>query len=154
MILYHFTAHICLEDIMREGLSRGEVPLSDHQTLQAVNLTTSREPWGHGLDDGGNVITEAEIESWYQVSGQRIPTGTIIANKRAVRIAVKIPSSDRALKQWLPWARKNIDPTYLKRLHAAAGRDPKFKTWWLYWGTIPPSAFVAVDVLEPDSEEA
>jgi len=154
MILYHFTAHARLEAILREGLNRGEAPISDRQALNAVNLTTSSDPFGHGLDNSGKVLSDDDCARLFLATGQRVAPGTVYANKRAVRIAVKIPSSDRALKQWLPWARKHVEPEFLARLHRAAGSEPKFKTWWLYFGTVPPSAFVAVDILEPESEAA
>lgn len=150
MLLYHFTAQSCLPGIMAEGLTRGEAPLSDSEWLNAVNLTTDPEPSGHGLDRGGHVWTAEECAKLYLASGTRIEPGTVNANKRAVRITVKLPSSDRNLKDWLPWARKRLSPGYLNRLIGAAGGGMrKARTWKLYFGVIPPSAFVVVDVLEP-----
>ena len=153
MILYHFTSHEMLPAILEEGLSRGEVPLNDRDTLNAVNLTTDPAPHGHGLDRAGHVVTADESAKMFLVTGTLIPPGTVYANKKAVRITVKVPSSDRALKDYLPWARKHIEHKYLKRLIAAAGGGTaKAKTWKLYFGVIPPSAFVSVDILERAEE--
>lgn len=151
MIFYHFTGHHALPGILAEGLNRGEAPISDTRVATAVNLTTDRDPSGHGLDGGGEVIT-AEQSAYYRLQfGWDIPAGSVVANKRAVRITIKLPSTDRNLRQWRSWSRKNCEPGYADRLEAAAGHGGrKAKTWWLYFGVIPPSAFVAVDILEPD----
>lgn len=151
MLLYHFTSHRHLPRIMEEGLTKGEAPLSDTEWLNAVNLTTDSRPEGHGLDGAFHVWTAEESAAAFLRAGVRITPGAVSVNKRAVRITLKLPSKDRNLKDWLPWARKRLAPAYLKRLVAAAGGGMrKAKTWKLYFGIIPPSAFVAVDILEPD----
>lgn len=150
MILYHFTSRERLPIILESGLSKGEVPLNDRETLNAVNLTTDPSPHGHGLDHAGHVVTDDESARIFLRTDSLIPPGTVYINKKAVRITVKIPSSDRALKDYLPWARKHIEPNYLRRLIAVSGGgNAKAKTWKLYFGVIEPRAFVAVDMLEP-----
>ena len=148
MIFYHFTTLGALDSIRREGLNQGEAPLSDTRVAKAVNLTTDPSPHGHGLDRGGHVVTEEEAAK-FAAKGFNIPAGTVYADKREVRITLKLPSSDRALKQWRPWSRKHCEPGYAERLERAAGQKNKAKTWWLYFGTIPPEAFVEVKVLKP-----
>ncbi len=152
MLFYHFTSHEALESIMAGGLDRGEAPMSDHRVAKAVNLTTDKDPDGHGLDFGGHVVDEAEAAS-YAAKGFNLPAGTVFVEKRAVRITVKLPSSDPNLKSWRSWSRKHCEHGYAERLErAAGGNGRKAKTWWLYFGTIPSSVFVAVDVLkEPAS---
>ena len=52
MILYHFTAVEYLDAIMKEGLSRGDVPTSAAAGRNGVWLTTDPDSGGHGLSDG------------------------------------------------------------------------------------------------------
>lgn len=149
MLLYHYTSHANLPGIMSEGLNRGEAPLSDTRVVKAVNLTTDPRPTGHGLDGGGEIVTEAESALYFRKFGWVIPAGTVVADKKEVRITVKVSSSDLKLKRWRPWAKRNCEPGYADRLAAAGGSNAKPETWWLYFGTIPPSAIVAVDHLKP-----
>ena len=85
-------------------------------------------------------------------TGQLIPPGTVNINKRAVRITVKVRSTDPKLKDYLTWAERHIPADYLGRLIAAAGGWAKARTWKLYFGVIPPSAFASVDILEPEED--
>lgn len=151
MLLYHYTAHNRLPSIMEEGLRLGDVPVNGPTAagLNAVWLTTDRDSDGHGLGAGARELTENERRFMLQWKGEMPPEGARWDNKRAVRITVKLSSSDRNLKDWLPWARKRLAPEWLAQLTGAAGGQRKAKTWKLYFGVIPPSAFVAVDVLEP-----
>ena len=146
MLLYHFTSHANLAEIIEAGLSRGDVPTGPGVGLQAVNLTSDGSPDGHGLDKAGHVWTEEESRKVLASEGVWIPPGTVNENKRAVRLTVKVKSSDRNLKRWLHWARKNVDADYLAQIHRVAGKQG---TWFLYFGTIPPSAITAVDVIDP-----
>lgn len=56
MILYHYTYREALSSILKQGLNRGEVPLSQHAAdcLNAVWFTTDGTPNGHGLTDGAS----------------------------------------------------------------------------------------------------
>lgn len=152
MIFYHFTTRDALPSIMAEGLNRGEAPISDTRVAQAVNLTTSPDPEGHGLDKGGRVVGEAESAK-LAAHGFRVPVGTIYADKLEARIKIKLPRSDRRLTEWRTWSRKHCEPGYADRLERAAGANRKPKTWWLYQGTIPPEAFVEVTILKPAPED-
>ena len=147
MILYHYTAKSRLESILREGLSRGEAPISATRFKNAVNMTTDSRPDGHGLDAAGKIVSEQESAFYAAKFGWDVPAGTKLENKKAVRLKVKLPSSDRSLKPWLPWARKHAEPDFLDCLMRSSGGIVKARTWWLYFGTIPPSAFVSVDHL-------
>ncbi len=148
MIFYHYTSHEALESIMEQGLNRGEAPLSDRRVVNAVNLTTDPDPTGHGLDNAGHVVTEAEAAT-LATAGILVPAGTVFIEKRAIRIKVKLGSGDTKLKQWRPWSRKHCEPGYADKLERAAGAGRKPRTWWLYFGTIPATEFLAVDILKP-----
>lgn len=94
------------------------------------------------------MVTAEESAFYAAKHGWDIPAGTVFANKLEVRITVKLPSSDRNLKRWQPWARKHCAPGYADQLAAAAGQGGrKARTWWLYFGVIPSTSFIAVDNL-------
>lgn len=151
MIYYHYTTRAALEAIKREGLLYGEAPINDARWVTAINLTSDRDPGGHGLDFGGQVVTE-EQSSLMARSGMNVPAGTVFANKREARIQLKLSTSDPKLKRWKSWSRKNCDPGYAERLERSAGATPKkAKTWWLYFGVIPPETFLEIDILVPDA---
>jgi hypothetical protein len=150
MIFYHYTTREALDAIRAEGLIYGEAPFNDRRVAQAVNLTTDPEPTGHGLDLGGYIVTE-EHSLQLSRSGLNVPAGTRFVNKKEARISLSLPLSDTRLKSWRTWSRKNCDPGYPARLEAAAGAMPqKAKTWWLYFGIIPPDRFLSIDILVPE----
>jgi hypothetical protein len=146
MILYHFTALEYLDAIKADGLTKGEVPVSPTDLLNAVWLTTDPSPKGHGLTDG-RPLTEQERFVEYQRRGFMPPEGARFPNNRAVRIAVLIPSSDRNLYHWPKWGRKRIAPDWYKRMDRVGGG--KSKTWWIYFGVIPPRSFREIEILAP-----
>ena len=143
MLLYHFTASEYLDSIMAEGLTRGEVPLSATNFMNAVNLTSSPDSAGHGLSDSRE-FTPEERDWARRMNDGRLPDGPLrFLNKKAVRITVKIPRDDRNLVAWPKWARKHLAADWYATLNKAAGG--KANTWFLYWGVIPPTWFVKVE---------
>ena len=72
MLLYHFTALEYLEAIQREGLTKGEAPLSRTEALNAVNLTTSKHTDGHGLGEARDLT--AVIDSVPMLSPSHVAT--------------------------------------------------------------------------------
>ncbi len=144
MLLYHFTAPEYIEQIKAEGLTRGDVPTSPTEGINAVWLTRDRSPDGHGLSDG-HVLTDQERDIMETIKGQRLSENVRFPNKRAYRIAIKIPRGDRALVFWPKWARKKLDADWYAALSRAGGR--KDRTWYLYFGTIPPDWFTSIDKL-------
>jgi hypothetical protein len=65
-----------------------------------------------------------------------------VAYKKAVRVTVVIPSTDRRLVRWLTWGRKYCEPG----LYDALAQGNRHKTWWLYFGTVAPDQFRAIEV--------
>jgi hypothetical protein len=122
MILYHYTALEYLDAIMEEGLSKGDVPTSAEGGKTGVWLTTNRDSGGHGLSDG-----------------EQLASGHRVANKRAIRIAVTVPSSDRRLVSWMKWGRKHCEANFFDCLNRGGGG--KHRTWYIYFGVIEPSRF-------------
>jgi hypothetical protein len=144
MIFHHFTAVEYLDRIFREGLRKGDVPLTATEGINAVWLTTDRRPDGHGLTTGHGLSAE-ERDVWSQLFGKRLRPGARYPNKRAVRITVKLRRENRNLKHWPTWARKRLQPAWYQDLIRASGGPPKqARTWWLYFDVIPPEWFTSV----------
>jgi hypothetical protein len=146
MILYHFTSVERLESIRREGLNRGDVPTRFKGPLyetSAVWFTTEPQPEGHGLFEA-KTLTEEDRRDYFETFGVLPSEGSQYLNKKAVRITVSIPSSDRRLVRWLTWGRKHCEPG----LYDALSKGNHHKTWWLYFGTIAPDQFRAIDRLK------
>ena len=114
MILYHYTAKECLDAILREGLTKGEAPISATHWETAVNLTTDPSPDGHGLDAGGKVVSDDDSSFYRDAYGWNIPAGTRFANKKEVRITIKLPSSDRKLNPGLNGLGCTPNPAFSK----------------------------------------
>lgn len=146
MIFYHYTALETLDSVLREGLTKGDVPITATADPQAdgVNagwFTTSHDPSGHGLGEARPLTDEER-----RLIGA--PPGSRWKNKRAVRITVKMPLSK--LKHWPSFARKHVDPACYRRLSEVGGGKAKAKTWYLSFNSIPPEMFAAVDLQTTD----
>lgn len=149
MLLYHFTSRKHLRSITAGGLNRGTVHLSDATQLNAVWLTTDAGPRGHGLEGGGDFMNDRQRQEALEWSGALPPPGTRFPKDADVRISVELDQGDRELHEWLPWARRHIDPEWMAHLHpVVSGNLKKAKTWRIYTGVIPPARFVAVEELE------
>lgn len=117
--LYHFTSLLHLPRILQEGISRGEVPISPDERLNAPNLTTNGNPSAH---------------RWAAGSG---------TDKTKVRLTVHVPEGDGRLEPWKDvcrrlrverWWQRRLDPTGQARF------------WFIYWGVIPPEWIKLVEL--------
>ena len=111
---------------MKDGLSRGDVPTSATEGVNAVWLTTDASATGHGLSDGGEVTAQDRLNH-LALRGELLPENASHANKRALCITVRIQSSDRRLKHWPKWARKRLEPGWYNALDRAGSE--KSDTW-------------------------
>jgi hypothetical protein len=148
MILYHYTGAMFIDAIKAEGLTRGELAWSATEVTNAVWLTTDLDPSGHGLGEAGHTLTLEEKRAL----GIDPSIELEVPNKRAVRITVKIPSTDPKLRYWPKWARGRIKPDWYATLDEVGGG--KAHTWWIYLGRIPPERFLTIEVLDPAEVEA
>jgi hypothetical protein len=143
MLLYHYTGHVFLPFIQEEGLTRGTVLISLTNRVNAVWLTHDPTAADHGLAPDPEICEQRSRETGREVR---------MVNKLAVRISVKIPPNDqRRLVYWPKWATNRLDPAFYDVLAKTGGNMEK--TWWLYWGVIPPAWLIAIDVLQPLTEE-
>lgn len=136
MLLYHFTTIDFISpdrtpgEVELRALSIGEVPLRDGSAANAVWLTTDPE-----------VQLRANLDG---------PQGLF-------RIKLRVPSSDRKLKHWHKWARREYGNDFFERFFAdlsvrhnvsADVARRKTRAWWMYWGIIPPEWFVQVEFVK------
>jgi hypothetical protein len=138
-----------MDRILREGLCWGDVPIRFEAPLydtNAVWLTELPEPAGCGLGEARE-LTETDRLTHLRAFGEMPPPGSRYADKRAVRISVVIPIRDRRLKRWVAYGRKHCELGVYDALIAADGHSHEH--WWLYFGTILPQEFKAVDYLKP-----
>src|SRR4051794_18164178 len=140
MVFYHFTAREYLRSIAREGLRKGEVALSPTVVQNAVWLTTDPDPAGHGLGEARQLTMREK-----QILGFPLHSDVSFPNKRAIRFRTDVDPSDEKLTDWPGWAEPRLDRSWYRTLHETGGR--KSETWWLYWGTIPPEALEATDLI-------
>jgi hypothetical protein len=124
MSLYHFTGLVHLPAITREGLTKGEVPLSMRDVkygprLSAPNLTRNADPAALHWENGFGL------------------------SKTTVRITVAIPPGDPKLVAYLTLCRKRGAPRRVLRTLDPHGQA---KNWWVYHGTIPPAWFSEIAI--------
>ena len=140
MILYHFTCEQHLDRILRDGLTRGDVPTSVTDGRNGVWFTTSPAPQGHGVFADGAVSREIRAET-AKLIGRVVPEGSKYADKTAARIEVVISSHDPRLVSWAKWGRKHCEISMFSALNRTG---PEWKTWFIYFGTIPADRFGSV----------
>jgi hypothetical protein len=133
MIFYHFTARESLPAIAKEGLWKGEVPITSRaeDCLNAVWLTVDANPDGHGLTSGRTLSVKEKI-----ILGLPTDAKASFPDKRAIRFKIAVPTTDRRLVHWPGWGRKRLKHSWYETLARTGGG--KEKTWWLYWGVLPP----------------
>jgi hypothetical protein len=122
MKLYHFTSLLHLPSILREGITKGEVPLDPrtpyNKLPQAPNLTSNGNP--HQQSWIGGLTDKTKVRLTVEVPDEDLTTFRQVRDKYGIRAS------------WL----KRLDPSYDRR------------NWYFAFGGIQPSQIVAVEVLE------
>jgi hypothetical protein len=154
MLLYHFTSRTNLPAILKAGLLYGRVPIAKDRALNAIWLTSDPGPDGHGLEQGGRLMTEDERLQAKEWSAVLPPPGARHAKEASARITVELSETDRNLHQWLPWARRKLPPEFLAAMYPAGAGLRAAKTWRLYSAVILPGDFLAVDLLDGEATRA
>jgi hypothetical protein len=142
MLLYHYTGHVYLPSIQEKGLMPSKVLISPTDWSYAVWLTSDATAADHGLG--------LDPERCDELSRER-GRPTRMVNKLAVRISVKISPITSKLVYWPKWAEKRLDPAFYDVLAKTGGNMDR--TWYLYRGVIPPVRFIAIDILQPETED-
>lgn len=174
MKLYHFTGVALLHSILTsEGINKGYLHLSDGKMLYGHSWYTSYPlPYGHGLVDGTEVLTESDKDFLIKAAG-RDAHGPVRGthNKRLIRLTVD--------SEWLrqqdtfyPFKklmRKYEQPSMLATIQGVQGwvkpenlsdselrrwmKSPKLKhdTWYVHTETLPTERILSVEFMEkPD----
>jgi hypothetical protein len=132
MTLYHFT----------DG---GGTSLRDSIGKEGLKANCSEE--GFLLQRGKKVVwftTEAD-PVWWWVDGET----------SKFRATVEIPSTDKRLVRYDEWMKKNFAPKVIKAAHADPDLPPgvNWKSWYMYFGDVPPSKIRAVEYADPKRRE-
>jgi hypothetical protein len=131
MTLYHFTTLIYLESIEREGITRGEIPITPEELENGVWLSSNKSGGSTGCQGGA-----------------RRGGDGYIPDKTAARLTVEIPDEDELLKRWPVWAKeRRVATSWYKKLDRAGNGGSL--TWYVYLGKIPPEWIVKVERLRP-----
>lgn len=171
MDLYHFTAIPMLHSILAsEGLREGYLTLYDGTILyNKVWLTTSPLPYGHGLCNGTEKLSESE-KSFMRRAGNMLDSAPINGTHNKKLIRLKIDAE---------WIKKQPGFCSYKKLMRALGQpkayvkyvgamgiegarcmtdeqinkvmrkgNTKEDTWYIFNGVIPPSKIVSVEYME------
>jgi hypothetical protein len=143
VIFYHYTAIEYLESILRDGLNKGEIPITPRKEdcLNGVWLTTSKSASGHGLSDGEELSEELRRLT-------SAPKGAHWHDKRAVRITVKMPKEK--LKHWPAYGKKRLEPWWYRAMSRTGGGEKVARTWYISLKPISPEQFEKVEVRNED----
>ena len=91
-------------------------------------------------------MTDHQREQAYEWSGIMPPPGSRFPKDAHVRISAEIDDDDPELHKWLGWARRRLPQELLWLIHPPGSDSQRqAKSWFIYFGVIPPSAFVAID---------
>ncbi len=137
MRLYHFTSLIHLVHIEREGIARGEIPITRDDLENGVWFTNQKSPFGTGVSIGSS----------------RTSSGGYFADKSSVCITVEISDDDPLLKRWPIYAKERcVSTSWYRTLDNAAGGGSM--NFYLYLGTVPLEWIVEVEKFRfPNPEE-
>lgn len=169
MDLYHFTGVPMLHGIMASpGINRGYIVLADNSILQGWSwFTTSPLPYGHGLCDGTEIITEKKREFIRRLSGNDKPVFEL-QNKRLIRIKIDADwlKKQEGFYSYINLMRELNQPKLLIKYAAIDGwvdfdtlsdaevkkwmKSPKTKekTWYVFNGLVPSCRILSVEFME------
>lgn len=118
--LYHFTSKYHLPGIEKEGLTRGDVPITPTGGYNAVWFTTNK------------IIAK---NAW---------AGGSVVNKLEVRITVELDTTDPKLHKWTNIVKsEKVEPWWADALNISGGGSAD--NWYIYKGVIPPSMFKKIE---------
>lgn len=161
MQLYHYTSVPLLHSILNEGISRGHLLLMNDEM-----------PYGHGLPDGAEILSESDKAFAVKAAGERT-TGSVnrLQNKRLIRISVNTDwlRQQPGFCKFTRLLKENNQPARYAKAMGVSGwvkpdtlsdaellrwmKSPKLRhdTWYLHKGTLPPEQILKVEFMEkPD----
>jgi hypothetical protein len=116
--LYHYTSKERLQLILKEGITKGDVPITPDKGFNAPWLTEDMD-WG--------------TQNW--------TTGAVY-NKMAVRLTVNISTADPLLCKWSKVAEEyKMDKKWFRALNKGNNSDK----WFIYKGIISPEMISSIE---------
>jgi len=116
MKLYHFTAKHLLDSILKEGLTKGAIPLITHQGLRLANpvqwLTTNKD--------------------FDQVWNTKL---IIKYDRNDVRLTVKLPNTELG-RNLIKWTDFIAIPEMQATAQSLNDKEGDFNNWYIYAGVV------------------
>ena len=114
--LFHFTTLIDLPEILRDGITMGEVPLGPYKCEDAANLTRNGEPQSQGWSNQGNPL---------QIKGRGIPFQRSLPPPPQLRVGLDVETQ--------PLAQESIAQSHTEIGGGHRRLDPGTKTDRAAW---------------------
>lgn len=173
-VFYHFTGVPMLHSILcSQGLNQGYIELSDGQFLRGYPwVTTSPLPYGHGLTNGKESITERN-EDFLRRAGKLSKNKVLLGthNKQVIRITIDgewLKGQDEFISYVKLMKKLNQPKDFVKRIGVAGLIDisglnekklnrwmksdkTKEKTWYVFGGVIPLEQFISIDFMASEN---
>ena len=93
-------------------------------------------------------MTDAEVLTFKPAYHKAVPVTKKSEFVMGCDLGQAVDYTVLALVHWRKWGKKRLDPKWYETLAKTGGH--KDKTWFIYFGRIPPDWFVAIDDLEPE----
>ncbi|MGE9553623.1 hypothetical protein ACQPT2_21090 [Erwinia amylovora] len=169
-VFYHFTGVPMLHSILcSQGLNQGYIELFDGQFLRGYPwVTTCPLPYGHGLSNGKESITEKN-ENFLRRAGNISKNKALLGthNKQVIRITIDgewLKRQDKFISYVKLMRKLNQPKDYAKKIGVAGLIDTsrlnekklirwmksdktKEKTWYVFDGVIPVEQFISIDFM-------
>lgn len=148
MRLFHFTSLGHLPLIQEwGGLEKGDVMVGENgeRSLNATWFSTDPNPARSAMGDGTQFVLVPK-----ELRPDGMPALRPTVDKRAARITVVIPTTDRNLRRWLPYAQGRLGQRLIDFHVGRAGGRRHVEDWYIYTGLVPASRFQAVELRGED----
>jgi hypothetical protein len=134
MQLYHFTRLATLQNILLEGIARGECPIDGQTYFPALNFT--KDPSPKSLTGVFGAFEDHR------------------RSKVSVRLKVSIPKEDHNLYRWKDVPKVfRIEGRVYRALNKCCRGNPVYD-WFIYTGVIPPAWFIEVAVFDSPANDS
>lgn len=138
MTLFHFTSHLHIPYIKREGIAFGDIPITISTTQdEAIALI--------GEDTGVWLTNNPKADDY-------VPwCADAPVDKTAMRLTVEIPETAASrLWTWRDYANhKSVDPKLVARLEEVGGPLGCGLTWFIFKGIVLPEWITAFEEMRP-----
>lgn len=124
MNFYHFTSRLYVDDIKRQGLRRGVIPIRMDKYHLNYQWLTVNPDW---------------FPRWASGIAHKY-------NRSQIRLTISLSKTDRNLLYWPEHGPRLIPLSMLDTLNT--GNDPD--NWYVYHGVIRPKSILSIDIRPAD----